>query len=118
MSYLQSSECGINSVILNSYIRAKTNIKKLQYGVEKCHKIHIGKKTIACPDLYIDQCEVKEVQDIETGKVELEDIFKDEIAMTDSTNEKYLGDIFSSNGNNAKNIEARQNKGKGIVSQV
>ena len=33
-----------------------------------------------------------EVLDIETGKEEL-DIFKDEIAMTDSTNEKYLGDI-------------------------
>ena len=50
--------------------------------------------------------------------MELEDIFKDETAMTDSTNEKYLGDIISSNGSNAKNIEARQNKGKGIVSQV
>ena len=61
--------------------------------------------------------EVTEVLDIETGKEEL-DIFKDEIAMTDSTNEKYLGDITSSNGSNAKNIEARQNKGKGMVSQV
>ena len=74
--------------------------------------------TNVCPDLYIDQCEVMEVQVIETGKVELEDIFKDETAMTDSTNEKYLGDIISSNGSSAKNIEARQNKGKGIVSQV
>ena len=61
---------------------------------------------------------MKEVQDIATGNVELEDIFKDETVMTDSTNEKYLGDVFSSNGSNAKNIEARQTKGKGIVSQI
>ena len=31
------SECGINSVLMNSYINTKTNIKKLQFGISKCH---------------------------------------------------------------------------------
>ena len=107
---------GLRGVRLNTFWG---NHLQIFNGVPVLEQVdHIGKKTIACPDLYINQCEVKEVQDIETGKVELEDIFKDEIAMTDSTNEKYLRDIISSNGSNAKNIEARQNKGKGIVSQI
>ena len=112
------SECGLNSVILNSFIRAKTNIKKLQYGIEKCHKIHVGKKTVACPELYIDQWEVEEVNEIETGNSKNEDVLKEEAPMMESKNEKYLGDIVSSNGSNTKNIEARSNKGKGIVKQI
>jgi hypothetical protein len=32
--------------------------------------------------------------------------------------EKYLGDIISNNGKNTKNIEARKNRGTGIVNQI
>ena len=36
-------ECGVKSVKLNSYLNSKTNMKKLQYGEDKCYKIHVGK---------------------------------------------------------------------------
>ena len=50
--------------------------------------------------------------------VELEDKYKEEVAMVESDAEKYLGDILSTNGSNTKNIEARTSKGHGIVNQI
>ena len=38
--------------------------------------------------------------------------------MEDRTEEKYLGDVISTNGKNIKNIKARVSKGKGIVNRI
>ena len=38
--------------------------------------------------------------------------------MTETKHEKYLGDIFSEDGSTQKNIEARQAKGFGLVSEI
>ena len=48
------STCGLKSVEMNAYINAKTNVKKLQFGETKCHKMHVGLKNKCCPDLYVD----------------------------------------------------------------
>ena len=34
------------------------------------------------------------------------------------TNEKYLGDILSTDGRNIKNVKARVSKGTGIISRI
>ena len=39
------SSCGLPSVEMNAYINTKTNLKKLQFGVTKCHKMHVGPRT-------------------------------------------------------------------------
>ena len=38
------SNCGLDSVMVNSYLNSKTNLKKLQFGVAKCNKLHVGVK--------------------------------------------------------------------------
>ena len=43
------TECGIKSVSANAFINAKTNSKKLQFGVTKCHKMHVGQKKELLP---------------------------------------------------------------------
>ena len=48
------AECGVDSVAVNAFINAKTKVKKLQFGVDKCHHLHIGKEKNLCPDLFID----------------------------------------------------------------
>ena len=53
------SNCGINSILMNSFINTKSSVKKLQFGVEKCHKIHCGKNRTICPPLYIDSWKTK-----------------------------------------------------------
>ena len=52
------SKCGINSLLMNSFLNSKTNIKKLQFGTQN-HNLHIGKSDHLCPDLYIDSWKVE-----------------------------------------------------------
>ena len=58
------SECGPKSSMANSYVRFKTNSKKLQFGAEKCKKLHIGKSwdEYKCLPLYVESWEEKEVE--------------------------------------------------------
>ena len=58
--------CGINSVKINAFINAKTNLKKLQFGVSKCHKMHVGSKRTFGPELRVDSWEVKQSEDVKT----------------------------------------------------
>ena len=46
--------CGLDSVEVTEFINSKTNSKKLQFGVEKCHQLHVGNKEHICPDLKIN----------------------------------------------------------------
>ena len=48
----------------------------------------------------------------------IRDVWKGEEEMQLKTEEKYLGDIISSDGKNLKNIQERVNKGKGIVRNI
>jgi hypothetical protein len=46
------SKCGIDSVVMNAFLNSKSDVKKLQFGISKCHKLHVGKERKTCPDLY------------------------------------------------------------------
>ena len=55
------TECGYKAT--NTFVNNKTNLKKLQFGTEKCHKMHVGKKVEEiCPDLFVDGWSMKEVR--------------------------------------------------------
>ena len=112
------SRCGIESLKMNSFLNAKTNLKKLQYGEEKCHKLHVGRKNQICPDLYLDTWKVKIIEQLNTNKFDLEDEEGPEALVENSEEEKYLGDILTTDGKNGKNIQARAGKGKGIIKQI
>ena len=45
----------------------KEKRKKLHFGVSKFHKMHVGVKKLPCPDLKIDEWEVKVVEDYNTN---------------------------------------------------
>ena len=64
-------------------------------GSSKCHKLHIGRVTRDCPALKVHGTEMLEVKD-----------------------DKYLGDILSSDGKNTKNIKDRISKGVGIMANI
>ena len=59
--------CGLSSVLLNAFINANTKTKKLQFGLEKCHKLHVRKQNSFCLDLYVDIWKFQEVAQLETG---------------------------------------------------
>ena len=114
------SECGYKTTMLNSFIRFKTNEKKLQFGIEKCKKMHVGKycQEYKCQKLSIDSWKEVEVIDDETRMGTLEDIHTGTEIMKKIDNEKYLGDVLSNDGRNIKNIKTRVNKGIGIVNKI
>ena len=75
MLYIAVTECGYKACMMNAYLNTKTSIKKLQYGVQKCFKMHVGKTCIKeiCPDLFVDGWKVKTVTEVETGKCKQEE---------------------------------------------
>ena len=112
------SVCGVDTVLMNGFINAKTNAKKLQFGQDKCHRMHVGRKTCYCPDLYIDTWKVKPIDEFEASPGGVGDIFEGDAKMDDSEEEKYLGDLISADGTHTKNIKARKAKGFGIVDSI
>ena len=112
------SKCGVDSVKMNAFINAKSNLKKLQFGVHKCHKMHVGITCEYCPDLFVDNWELKRTKDYFTGIETFIDEEKGQVKLDTIKNDKYLGDIISFDGKNKKNILARRNKGIGIIKQI
>ena len=114
------SECGHKTAMDHAYIKCKTSSKKLQFGSQKCKKIHIGKshEEHKCQPLYVDKWEEKEVEDFETGIIKIEDSCESEDVMEEKSEEKYLGDVISRDGRNIKNIQSRVNEGTGIVRKI
>ena len=101
------STCGLNSVLINGFINSKTNQKKLQYGVDKCHRMHVGAGDHLCPVLVIDNWVFECVDSMETGLASLKDTCSGSCGVENSDSEKYLGDIICKDGINKKNRSVR-----------
>ena len=80
--------------------------------------MNVGIQKSYCPELKLDEWDIKSVEDIETGQKMQVDEFLGASRLEMTDNEKYLGDIISKDGSNTKNIESRRNKGFGIVNQI
>jgi hypothetical protein len=66
----------------------------------------------------VDEWKMKTVEEAETGAIENVEEFSGSHKMKEVLEERYLGDIVSSDGRNHKNMVARKNKGIGIVNQI
>ena len=93
---LSISECGVESVKSNAFLNSKTNIKKLQFGGDKCYKLHIGKKKHLCPELlHVDSWKLRKENVNETGIKNLKDVFNGDLKMESKEAVKHLGDIIT-----------------------
>ena len=80
--------------------------------------MHIGKKKDYCPDLLIDSWKIETKTEVKTKSVEQIDVFDGDVEMEESGEEKYLGDLITSDGSNKKNVAARKGRGFGIIDKV
>ena len=114
------SESGYKSVKMNSFINAKTAIKKLQFGPDKCHVLHIGRnqENHKIFDHYVEGWNMEEVPDILAGESYTEEAYDGEHGMSSESVQKYLGQHISSDSTNTKNIEMLRNKGIGIQNKL
>ena len=103
---LTVSQCGVDSVAMNAFLNQKTNLKKLQYGPEKCHQLHVGKNTGVCPELFIDEWKLVKKDELVNGIDNLVDV-KENVHNVESVKlDSYLGDIME------KTQKILQQKGK------
>ena len=114
------SESGYKAQRFNGFINAKTAIKRLQFGRQKCQVMHIGKHIPKHKkaNFYVDGWIMKELNDIETNMKESTEDFNGEDDIEETENTKYLGQIISKDGTNTKNIENRSNTGIGMVNKI
>ena len=94
------------------------NIKKLQFGASKCHKLHVGKNKIVCPKNSIDSWSLEKAHEGAKTILDFRDIEGEPHIMEIVSEDSYLGDILQSDGKNVRNIEERYKRGMGAVKQV
>ena len=112
------SLCGMDSALTTAHLNAQTNIKKLQYGSQKCTKMHIGENKVICTKNSIDTWQLE----IETEAAQsiLDFVDKEDVQheMETVSSAKYLGDILQNNGKNDLNIKERVKRGSAAVNQI
>ena len=114
------SESGHKTSRMNGFINAKTAIKRLQFNPEKCQVMHIGKDIPfhKKPNLVVDGWKMQEVLQISTGNKTIEESHEEGHEVTESSSEKYFGQMLSSDGSNVKNVTNLSNKGRGMVNTI
>ena len=113
------SVCGVKTQKMNEFLNIRTSLMNLQFGCEKCEKMHVGKtkNTDICPPITIDSWEEK-VAENEDGEKYLYDEFVGKEHMKEVEEKKYLGDILTKDGKNIINIKTRTNKAQGNVNKM
>jgi hypothetical protein len=92
---LTITNCSTNSIKMNALVQSKVECKKLELSDTKCVKMHVGKNVSNCPNLSVNNEEMKT-----------------------ASSEKYLGDVISSSGKIDANIQMRHDKGMGIINSI
>ena len=98
---LAISQCGQESLSLNTHINTHIELKKLKFhtpdfrGKTKCHKMHVGPPNMCCPNLKVH-----------------------DTAMESVSEDVYLGDVVRVDGKNSSNIQNRVSKGIGLIAQI
>ena len=112
------SNCGLDSILAISHLNAQTNLKRLQFGAQKCHKLHIGRNCGICPDMEIDTWNLEKSSDNITSVVELVDAEGQKHILEEVITAKYLGDIIQADGKNDRNIQERKIRGLAASRQI
>jgi hypothetical protein len=111
------TEAGINAQKMNAFINIKTAEKTLQFGASKCKSMLVGKsaQNTVNSDLLVDKWTVKYEENVLTGEGELVEMYSGLTKIEKTKEQKYLGFVLSSTGDNMANIRELKNKSIGVV---
>lgn len=112
------SHCGLDSALATAHLNTQTNLKKLQFGAQKCHKIHVGRQCRICPEMSIDTWKLDKSSENITSVCDLVDSEGEKYIIEEVDYDKYLGEIISADGKNKRNIQERKNRGLGAANQI
>ena len=74
---------------LKSDLVSQTNLKRLQFGPQKCLKLHVGRKCQTCPELPIDTWKLEKSSEEFTSMMDLVDIEGQKHIMEEVESAKY-----------------------------
>ena len=114
------TEAGFMAQQMNAFINVKTAEKSLQFGPKKCKSMLIGKNTenVINNPLKVDNWTVEYVENEDTEELDLKETFEGQVTLEQVTEQKYLGFVVSSFGNNMANIQQMKKKSIGIILQI
>ena len=114
------TEAGHKAQIMNVFLNVKTAEKGLQFGVQKCKAMLVGKDygKIVNSNLVVDNWVVEHVENKHTGETVLKETFAGKVEVGKCTEQKYLGFLLSNTGNNMVNIRAVKCKSIGTIRQI
>ena len=114
------TEVGYKAKMMNVLINIKTAEKGLQFGAKKCKSMLIGKnsKNVLKSELSVDTWSLEHKENRETGNTELVETYTGPKEISNCTEQKYLGFVISSTGDNMANIRAIRNKSYGVIRKI
>ena len=104
------SECGHQTDKINAFINVKSAEKTLQFGPDKCKRMHVGKEQnkIICRENQVSEWKVEHRKDNVSGEMKLVENMNGDVEVDETYAEKYLGTWIESRGGNMKTIEERK----------
>ena len=113
------TEAGHQAQQMNVFLNLKTAEKCLQFGPSKCKTMLVGKNTdnIINTKLFVDKWEVKH-DEADTGEEMLVETYIGKVPIEETEEQRYLGFVLSSTGNNMANINSMKKKSNGIIRKI
>ena len=111
------TQAGVEAQKLNAFINMKTAEKCLQFGPAKCKSMLVGKGAIPemNSNLMVDKWSKSYIEDVQTGEDNLKEIYFGLTQIEKTDEQKYLGFVLSSTGNNMANIRKVEQKSIGVI---
>ena len=114
------TNAGLDAQKMNTFINVKSAEKTLQFGPKKCKSMLVGKNcaNIVQSDIFVDNWKI-EYEDIpDSAETKLVETFCGQIAMQRTEEQKYLGFVLSSKGDNMANIREVKKKSIGVIRKI
>ena len=114
------TNAGFKAQQMNAAKNIKIAEKRLQFGVTKCKSMLIGKNIngVINNHLVVDKWKVEYQDDSENGEDHLVETYDVKVNMEKTEEQKYLGFILSSKGDNMKHITEMKNKSVWIIDKI
>ena len=114
------SEAGHKAQMINTILNLKSAEKGLQFGVNKCKAMIVGKSNhnYLHSKIMVDKWEVNYTDNLNNGNPVLEESFQGLVEIEKVKTQTYLGFVISSSGDNMAHIMSAKSKGTGVISKI
>ena len=114
------TEAGYKAQMFNALFNIKTAEKFLQFGVKKCKYLVVGNRieNFHQTPLTVDKWSEDYLEEKTTGSTNLVEKYEGQAEIEMCSEQKYLGFIISSTGDNLANIRSARNKSNWIIRKI